>query len=135
MPTVSIIIPTYNHRQYVLETLESVFAQTLADREIIVINDGSPDDTAEVLRPLAASGRIRYIQQANAGPSEARNRGLAEARGRFVAFLDDDDLWPADKLAWQVEALQHAPEAALIYGRYEAFYPDGGRCLCRDALP
>src|SRR5271170_3450676 len=99
---VSVVIPTYNHRDFVVEALESVFAQTFTDYEVIVVNDGSPDDTAAVLRPYIESGRIRYIEQENRGQAGARNRGLAEARGEFVAYLDDDDLWLRDKLAWQV---------------------------------
>ncbi len=115
-PAVSVIIPTYKHRDFVRATLDSVFAQTFTDYEVLVINDGSPDDTAALLRPLADAGRIRYIEQANAGQSKARNVGIAEARGEFIALLDDDDLWPPDKLAWQVEALRAQPEAALAAG-------------------
>jgi glycosyltransferase involved in cell wall biosynthesis len=113
MPTVSIIIPTYKHRAYVAATLESVFAQTFRDYEVIVVNDGSPDDTAAVLAPFARDGRIRYFEQANAGQAAARNKGLAEACGEFIAFLDDDDLWPPDKLQWQVDALQSARWVAV----------------------
>ncbi len=116
MPTVSVIIPTYKHRDFVLATLDSVFAQTFTDYEIIVINDGSPDDTAEVLRPLAEAGRIRYIEQANTGQSRARNRGIEEAQGEFIALLDDDDLWPPDKLEWQVEALRSQKDAGAVAG-------------------
>jgi glycosyltransferase involved in cell wall biosynthesis len=116
--SVSVVIPTYNHRDYVVRTLESVFAQTAPAAEVIVVNDGSPDDTADVLRPFAADGRIRYIEQKNAGQAAARNRGFAEARGEFVAFLDDDDEWPADKLQWQADALRAAPDAVLVYGSF-----------------
>ena len=105
-PKISVIIPAYGHAGLVLETLESVFAQTFADHEIIVVNDGSPDDTADRLRPLTEAGRIRYFEQANQGQAGARNRGLAEARGEFVAYLDDDDLWPPDKLEWQLRWLE-----------------------------
>jgi glycosyltransferase involved in cell wall biosynthesis len=119
MPSVSVIIPTYNHRAYVLETLESVFAQTFTDYEVIVVNDGSPDDTAELLRPLAEQGRIRYIEQPNAGQAAARNRGLAEARGEFIAFLDDDDLWPPDKLEWQVAEMNSDPRLVAVYGWHQ----------------
>ena len=115
-PAVSVIIPTYRHAHTVLETLDSVFAQTFINHEIIVVNDGSPDDTAERLRPLVEAGRIRYIEQANAGQANARNRGLAEARGEFIAFLDDDDLWPPDKLEWQVAWLQEDQNAGVIGG-------------------
>ena len=121
VPQVSIVIPTYKHRDFVLATLESVFAQTFTDYEVIVVNDGSPDDTADLLRPLAAAGRIRYIEQPNQGQSVARNRGITEARGEFIALLDDDDLWPSDKLEWQVSALRSQPEAVLVYGYSEIF--------------
>lgn len=116
MPVVSVIIPTYKHRDFILATLGSVFAQTFTDYEVIVINDGSPDDTALVLKPLAEAGRIRYIEQENQGQGAARNRGLAEAQGQFIALLDDDDLWPSDKLEWQVNALRGCPEAGMVTG-------------------
>ena len=118
MSSVSVVIPTYKHRDFVARTLETVFAQTAPPLEVIVVNDGSPDDTADVLRTLVESGQIRYIEQPNAGQAAARNRGLAEARGEYVAFLDDDDEWPADKLAWQTDALRAAPEAVLVYGSF-----------------
>lgn len=124
-PTVSVIIPTYNHRRYVEETLASVFAQSFSDYEVIVINDGSPDDTAQVLQPYAAAGRIRYIEQTNAGQSRARNRGLEEARGEYVAFLDDDDLWMPDKLEWQVASLRGDPKLGVVFGGNEGFSEGG----------
>ena len=124
MCLVSIIIPTYKHQDFVLATLDSVFAQTFTDYEVIVINDGSPDNTAAVLQPLAEAGRIRYIEQKNAGQSAARNRGIAEARGEFIALLDDDDLWPPDKLEWQVQALHGDPDAVLVYGGASLVKPE-----------
>jgi len=116
-PAVSVIVPTYNHGRYILEALDSVFGQTFRDFEVIVVNDGSPDDTAEVLRPLAEAGKIRYFEQPNGGQAAARNRGLREARGEFIAYLDDDDLWPPDKLEWQVEALRAGGDLLVVYGR------------------
>src|SRR3954471_16219960 len=110
-PAVSVVIPTYKHAGYIEETLQSVFAQTFTDFEVIVVNDGSPDNTTAVLQPWVASGRIRYLEQPNAGQSAARNAGIRLARGEFVALLDDDDLWPADKLAIQVERLRTQPNA------------------------
>ena len=115
-PRVSVIIPTYKHRDYVVATLDSVNAQAFRDYEVIVVNDGSPDDTSEILRPYVASRKIRYFEQSNGGQATARNRGIAEARGEFIALLDDDDLWPPDKLQWQVSQLERSPEAVVVYG-------------------
>jgi glycosyltransferase involved in cell wall biosynthesis len=116
MCTVSVVIPTYKHRDLVVETIESVLGQSFGDFEVIVVNDGSPDDTEQVLAGLIETGRIRYFRQPNRGQAAARNRGLAEARGKFVAFLDDDDLWPGDKLRWQVELFDLYPQAVMAYG-------------------
>lgn len=125
VPEVSVVIPTYNHGEYILRTLESVFRQTFTDFEVIVVNDGSPDNTAELLRPFADAGRIVYLKQPNAGQGAARNRGIEAARGTYIALLDDDDLWPPDKLAWQVEAMNAAPETVLVYGTHTWLRPDG----------
>lgn len=135
MPTVSVIIPTYKHPDFVLETLDSVFAQTFTDYEIIVINDGSPDNTAELLRPLAEAGRILYIEQGNTGQSAARNRGIARANGEFIALLDDDDLWPPDKLQWQVEAMASHPNAGIVAGLVEAVDMSGRLLYRSEFLP
>jgi glycosyltransferase involved in cell wall biosynthesis len=120
-PRVSVVIPTYDHRATVGDALGSVFAQTFTDREVIVVDDGSTDDTAADLAPLAAAGRIRLLAEPHRGQAAARNRGLAEARGEYTAFLDDDDRWPADKLAWQVAALDADPDAAMVFGFCESF--------------
>ena len=126
-PVVSVVIPTYNRAAFLLETLGSVFAQSFTAYEVIVVNDGSPDDTAARLHPLAEAGRIVYREQRNAGQSTARNRGFAEARGEFIAFLDDDDLWPPDKLAWQVAALREHPDWLLVSGLAAVMDADGVR--------
>lgn len=98
---ISIIIPTYNTAKYVTEAIDSALAQTYKDYEIIVIDDGSTDNTEEVLQPYM--DRIRYIKKENGGPASARNLGIKEAQGEFLAFLDADDLWLADKLEWQMK--------------------------------
>ena len=116
MPRISVVIPTFNHAQYVRETIESVKAQTFGDYEIIVVNDGSPDNTAQALSSYIASGDIRYFEQPNLGQGAARNLGIKHARGEFIALLDDDDLWPTDRLEWQVEALRREPRVAVIGG-------------------
>ncbi len=121
MPTVSVIIPTFNHRAFIERTLHSVFDQTLAaDAEVIVINDGSTDGTPHLLRPLVDSGRIIYIEQPNAGQAAARNAGVARAKGRYIAFLDDDDTWLPDKLAWQVDFLDHCSDCVVVGGAVAA---------------
>ena len=124
-PIVSVLIPTYNGAATLAETLASVFAQSFADFEVIVIDDGSTDATPDVLA-AAGDSRLRVVRQPNAGISAARNRGIAEARGEFIALLDHDDLWPADKLAWQVAALQADPAAVMAYGWTEQFGEGGG---------
>lgn len=133
-PRVTVVIPTYGHAHLVEETLDSVFAQTYDDLEIVVVNDGSPDDTAARLRPLVEQGRIRYLEQENAGQGRARNRGLEEARGAYVAFLDDDDLWPPDKLAWQAACLDADPDAVMVYGHHAKLLHDG-RLETDDPVP
>src|SRR5437773_1322554 len=92
-PKVSIVIPAYNVAPYIGETLESVFAQTLTDYEVIIVNDGSPDtgDFEQALEPF--KDRVRYFNQENRGAAAARNAGLRAARGEYIAFLDADDFW------------------------------------------
>ncbi len=130
-PLVSVVVPTYGHAHLVGATLESVFAQTYAPFEVVVVDDGSPDDTRGALEPWIASGRIRYVRQENAGQGAARNRGVAESRGEYIALLDDDDLWPPDKLARQVAALRDDRRALLAYGEHVTLFPDG-RTLAHD---
>jgi glycosyltransferase involved in cell wall biosynthesis len=105
-PTVSVIIPAYNTAPYIAETLTSVFRQTFADFEVIVVNDGSPDTAAleKAIAPFA--DRIRYIVQENRGLSAARNVGIAGARGELVALLDSDDIWEPDYLSYQMDVLK-----------------------------
>lgn len=103
-PKVSVVIPTYNRAEKVTKTIESVLAQTFSDLEVIVVDDGSSDNTARVLAE-AFGDRIRYFAQTNQGVSMARNKGIAEARGEWIAFLDSDDLWENDKLEWQMKAV------------------------------
>lgn len=124
-PTVSVVIPTFCRSAMLRETLDSVFAQSFTDFEVVVVNDGSPDDTRESLAPLARAGTIRYFEQANQGHGAACNRGIGEARGEFLALLDNDDLWPADKLEWQVEVFRRAPETILVFGYARPFRAGG----------
>lgn len=121
----SVVIPTYNHGQFVVAALESVFAQIYGDFEVIVIDDGSTDGTQDILKPLADQGRIRFIRKANGGQASARNAGIAMARAKYIAMLDDDDLWPADKLKWQVEWLEEHPDVVMVSGEVEYLGAEG----------
>ena len=114
-PKVSVIIPTYNRAAEVPNAIASVFAQTFSDLEVIVVDDGSSDDTGKILREIFGD-RIRYYAQTNQGLSAALNKGLAEARGEWIAFLDSDDLWEKDKLEWQFKALERfSPKCDACY--------------------
>ena len=111
-PLVSIVIPAYNAAPFIAETLESVLAQTHVHREIIVVDDGSTDGTETRVAPYL--GRIRYTRQANAGAAAARNAGLRMASGDYIAFLDADDLWVAEKLEVQLRVAACHPESCMI---------------------
>ena len=114
-PTVSVVIPAYNAAAHVGDALASVFGQTFRDYELIVVNDGSPD-TPELERALAPyAEKLIYIRQENAGPSAARNAGVRRARGRFVAFLDSDDVWEREYLAEQLKAFEEDASLDLVY--------------------
>lgn len=119
-PDISVIIPAYNSERYLAEALESVLAQSPSPAEVIVVDDGSSDSTPAIARGFGAP--VRYIVQANAGGGAARNRGVAEARGAWLAFLDSDDLWAPDKLALQMSALEAEPEAEAVFGHVRHFH-------------
>jgi glycosyltransferase involved in cell wall biosynthesis len=110
MPEISVIIPTYNRSEFLREAIASVLAQTYRDFELIVVDDGSEDDTAAVVREFAG---VRYVFQPNRGVSAARNRGVALTSGSLLAFLDSDDLWQPRKLERQVAFLSAYPHARI----------------------
>jgi glycosyltransferase involved in cell wall biosynthesis len=123
-PTVSVIIPTHNRGWILREAIDSVLAQDYADYELIVVDDGSTDNTREILE---ACGRdITVVQQSNRGVSAARNRGIAASRGQLLAFLDSDDLWLPQKLSRQVDFFKSNP-AALICQTEETWVRNGVR--------
>ncbi len=111
-PLVSCIVPVFNGERFLREAIESILAQTYPCLEVIVVDDGSTDGTSSVVASLGE--RVTYVRQDNAGPATARNRGIREARGEFVAFLDADDLWLDTKIAKQIARFQARPE--LAYG-------------------
>jgi len=122
-PTVTAAITTYNRAALVVDAVESVLAQTYPDYELVVVDNGSTDRTHAALEPYR--DRLRYHRQENLGRAGARNTALRLARGRYVAFLDSDDLWLPDKLARQVEALDSSPGAGLVHGQVELIAEDG----------
>lgn len=111
-PLVSVVVTTYNQAAYIEQTLESVLAQTFDSYEVIVVDDGSTDDTAS--RMARFEGRIEYVRQNNRGVAGSRNTGIRRARGEFIAFLDGDDLWEPDKLSVQVTEAKRQPNSGLI---------------------
>jgi glycosyltransferase involved in cell wall biosynthesis len=123
MLKVSVIIPTYNCENYICETIDSVFAQTYQDFEIIVVDDGSTDNTKEVLKKY--SDRIRYFFQEKSGPSVARNAGVRASLGEYLAFLDSDDIWLRNKLEIQIKIMDSSPEVGLICTDGEKFNNEG----------
>jgi glycosyltransferase involved in cell wall biosynthesis len=124
MPQISVVIPTYNGAHYLGAAIASVLAQTFQDCEIIVVDDGSTDDTATVLG--AFENRLIYRQQPHSGrPACARNVGLQIASGQYIAFLDADDLFEPERLAMHVAALQAHPDWALVYSDAEYFKDEG----------
>lgn len=116
LPLISVIVPAYNCAAYLGAALDSIFAQEYPRLEVIVVDDGSSDGTVAVAQRYGA--RVRLISQSNAGPAAARNRGLASARGTFIAFLDGDDLWLEGKLLQQARYLLSHPEASVVYGHF-----------------
>lgn len=113
---VSVIIPTYNRATLVKEAVESVLRQTYRDVELIVVDDGSTDDTEAALRQFGDA--IRYVKQPNRGMSSARNHGIALARGRYVALLDSDDIWLEDKLELQIALLEHYHRVGFVFSDF-----------------
>jgi hypothetical protein len=120
MPTVSVVIPTHNRSQYLRQAVDSVLAQSYADFEVIVVDDGSSDDTRAIVCGFT-DARVRYSYQSNAGRCAARNAGIQLARGDYVSFLDDDDLFLCNKLSSHVRALGEHPDVGLVTG--------GWRCI------
>ena len=116
MPRVSVVVPAFNAGQYLAETLASVTASTFTDYEIVVIDDGSSDNTAAIAERFAP--RARLIRQSNRGMSASRNTGIESSDSEFIALLDSDDLWHPEKLALQLAALEAKPDCGLCYSEF-----------------
>ena len=145
MSHVSVIIPVYKGAAFIAQSIDSVLAQSYPDIELIIVNDGSPDNSDAVIQPYLADPRVKYIEQQNAGVAAARNAGIRVASGEYIAVLDQDDLWLPDKLARQVEYLDEHPEIALVHSNIHFIDEAGERIpdpewawvapTCGQALP
>ena len=132
-PLVSVIVPVYNGERFIAEAIQSALLQTYRNIEVLVIDDGSTDKTAAVLQAQAAlDSRVRIIRQANGGVARARNRGLAEARGEFVAPLDADDLWDPSKIERQVDRMLQAGDATGLVYSWWIWVDDEGTAIDRS---
>jgi glycosyltransferase involved in cell wall biosynthesis len=121
-PLVSVIIPVYNGARFLRAALESVFAQTHRPIEVIVVDDGSADDSGGIAQSFPD---VRYMRQENQGVAAARNNGIEAARGEFFAFLDQDDLWTSEKLRLQIEHLLNHPEVGYTLSHQQFFLEPG----------
>ncbi len=121
-PIITVIMPCYNAETTLRCAVESVATQSFADLELLIIDDGSKDGSVKLAKMLALDDRrIRVITQRNAGPAEARNRGLAEATGQFIAFLDADDRWVPHLLARHIQQFSEQPNCGVSYGQIQFF--------------
>jgi glycosyltransferase involved in cell wall biosynthesis len=119
MPQISVIIPCFNNGKYLRECLDSVLSQTFQDFEVIVVDDGSADDSPSIIKSYGS--RVKYIRQNNKGPSSARNAGIKIAQGNYIAFQDADDVWLARKLELQYRFLQENPPYLWVYSDMSTF--------------
>lgn len=127
MASVSIIVPAFNASRYIGHTLRSVLQQDYKNTEVIVVDDGSTDDTEHAVREFGS--KVRYLRKANGGQGSARNAGMAIGRGEFFAFLDADDLWLPTKLRTQMELFDLHPDLGLVYSDAVGFDQDTGKEL------
>lgn len=132
---ISIVMPAYNASLYIEETIQSVLSQTYTCWELLIVNDGSTDDTKDKILNYLSDARIKLINQENQGVAIARNNALAKAKGEYIAFLDADDLWHQTKLEKQVHYLHLFPNLGLVFTDYTCFNKKiSNHCLCSDLL-
>lgn len=120
-PSVSVIIPAFNCERYIFETIQSILEQSTKNFEVIVINDGSTDNTSHIAKSFG--GVVRVIDQVNSGVCSARNHGLREAKGEFIAFVDHDDYWFPSKLAEQLAIFRENPKIDVVFSAFTWWYP------------
>ncbi len=123
---VSVLIPVYKGEAFVAKAVQSALNQSFPDVEVVIVNDGSPDDSRRVLEPFMSLPNVRYVEKPNGGVASARNAGLRVATGCYVALLDQDDAWLPNKLERQVALLESRPEVALVHADVTYIGPDDG---------
>jgi len=123
MSAVSVVIPSHNAAAYIVQTVTSVLAQTMPELELLLVDDGSTDDTVALVQALG-DPRLRVIRLANGGVCRARNRGIAEAQSPLICLLDHDDWWLPDKLQRQLQVLTEHPAAGVAYSTFERWHAD-----------
>lgn len=133
MPTVSVIIPVYNVEKYIAQTIQSVLAQSYSNFEVVVVDDGATDNSLAICQTFT-DNRLRIVQQQNRGLAGARNTGIRHAQGKFLAFLDSDDLWQPDKLALHVQHLEQSSQVGVSFSR-SSFIDDEGHPLGIHQMP
>lgn len=125
---VSVVIPTYNRAQFLIQSVESVLTQTYKDIEILIVDDGSTDNTEILVKQKYSDNeKVKYLRQKNRGAAAARNYGIREARGEFFALLDSDDLWKPEKLERQIKCMRKVPEAGIIWTDMETMDGQGNK--------
>lgn len=120
---ISVILPTHNRAGLLKDAIESVLDQTYKDLELIIIDDGSTDHTEQVARRYGSL--VRYMKQAQGGPAKARNMGIKHAKGEYIAFIDDDDIYNPDKLSMQLDCFNFRPQIGFVFSDMTALAPDG----------
>lgn len=124
-PLVSIITPVFNGEKYLAQAIESALSQTYCNFELLIINDGSTDNSYQIIKPYLSNKQVHYFEKVNGGVASARNYALRHAQGKYIGFLDQDDRWSTNKLALQVEYLEGNKNVALHYAKQQVIDSDG----------
>lgn len=130
---VSVIITVFNGEKYISETLQSIIDQKYSNLEIIVVDDGSTDNTASKIKQFPAD--ISYHYQANSGIATGWNKGVLKAKGKYISFIDADDVWMKDKLISQVQFLENHPDVDIVFGYAQEFYESEKHQKKKDPIP
>lgn len=119
LPLVTVIVPVHNGEKFIVEAVDNILSQNYPALEIIIVNDGSTDNSDSIIKNLETD--VRYFNRDNAGPSVARNSGIKDATGKYIAFLDVDDLWPENNLTYLVQELEENPDVDVVRGYAQLF--------------